>query len=163
MTAPVLNKIEKINDNGVMRYRVIMSEDIVRLASKSVFGPIHETALFSIQAIVVDALKTGDASVETSDVLAWIITPKFNNVRRGDTFITVTRRSFGAAERMQALDVAGRDGQAEAVASAALKLAKALKTDAPPVVAARFEGLMAIEIGDQAGLLIAIQPDNMSI
>lgn len=159
---PSLNKIEKIDDNGVVRYRVIMSEDIVRLAGKSIFGPVHETAMFMIQAVIVDALRTEDTGVDRSDVLAWLITPKFNNVHVGDTFITATRRSFGAAGRMKTLETPGSKGGDAAMAQV-LKLAKELKADAPPAVTARLDGIMAIEIGDQAGIVIAVQPDNMSI
>ena len=55
--ALLLNKITKLawEPQDAQAFRILLSEDAVRLAKQSRFGPIHHTAMFSVQAIVAGA------------------------------------------------------------------------------------------------------------
>ena len=169
--ALLLNKITKLagEPQDAQAFRILLSEDAVRLAKQSRFGPIHHTAMFSVQAIVAAGPATqapppsADSQPEASSVLAWVVRPKFKRVVYGATFMTVVRRAMGFSEAMAALHLPPGANQREAMEALAKWVKVHVHDGATPIVTAYLEGLLVIEVGDLAGVLIAVQPDNMSI
>ena len=166
-----LNKITKRSGQPPNNpsFIIVLSEDAERLAKQSQFGPSHDTAMFNIQSIVAAGLDTSiqppdGQALEPSSILAWVVKPKFTRLHVGDSFLVVTRPALDFSKQMQTLGEAVSSAPAHGAIQAASRWVKAnIREGAAPLVTAYLDGLLVIEIADLAGVLIAVQPDNMGI